>query len=380
VDPTKALPRPLLAGLAWVLAAGCSGATVNLAPDEPVSDADLTLAYRAEANSGAANFSEQMTWRLELADGGSGYVQFLVSNVATMQGRARLRLSFEMADGTRVSASVSKKRGYWDSGDDRFEVTLGDSSVVATGSGSEVVLKTAKVEAELTFSSRFRPIRPRGGSADFGSGKFYQTTLLSPRARVSGTVTLLAPPAQGEDGEAGEEPEERSFDIEGHAIVDHRTGNMAPYLMARRWFNVHRTGPTSSFVMSAFERTEALGGKIQGWLLHVTDDGPAVYLPEITLRPEAAVGDAESGYAVPMQLHVEAPDGTQGVVKAGELERRAYDLANLSGFERMIVERVMKPWSFRYAARYLLRLPATRRAPLPDKLSGGAEYNFQQIK
>lgn len=368
------------------LAAGCSGATVNLAPDEPVSDADLTLAYRAEANSGAANFSEQMTWRLELADGGSGYVQFLVSNVATMQGRARLRLSFEMADGTRISASVSKKRGQWESGDDRFEVTLGESSVVATGSGSEVVLKTPKVEAELTFSSRFRPIRPRGGSADFGSGKFYQTTLLSPRARVSGTVTLLAPePAprgEGDEDEDEEEeaPEDRSWDIEGHAIVDHRTGNMAPYLMARRWFNVHQTGRTSSFVMSAFERTEALGGKIQGWLLHVTDDGPAVYQPEITLRPEAAVSDAESGYAVPMQLHIEAKDGTQGVVKAGKLERRAYDLANLSGFERMIVERVMKPWSFRYAARYLLRLPPKRRAPLPDKISGQAEYNFQQIK
>lgn len=360
-------PFVLIAVALSLTACGGGGAAVIDNSGKALTDADLELAYRQSTNADASSFSEQVTFRMLLDDGTKGYARFAVSNVASAGGRGELRVSFWFPDRS-VGKTIRMDKGKWTSGGGQFDVSLGDSNVKMGVSESTITMRSDTMDADLTFTSKIAPMRPEGGSADFGAGKYYQTTLISPRARVEGTVTV-------KDGEGA--PHER--EIKGWTIIEHRAGNVAPYAMAKRWINVQGIEDEGTLVLSAFERTEKLGGKVQGWMVYATDEGYSVYAPQIQLTPDKLERDADSGYSVPQALIIQSPNGVKGAVKAGEQTRKKDDLANLSKVERFVVEKLMRPWSFTYDSKFVVKAPGEGDSG-ELTLKGDADFTYQQLK
>ncbi len=362
----------MLASFAVAVALAACGSGRHVLPDgrtaDELADRDLAMVSATPARAEGSAFSEQLTFRLELEGGGRGYVRLLVSNLAGANGRADLRVSFDLPDRPSLGASVRKPRGQWSTAAGQLEAVLGDSTISARVGEAELKFRHAKLEVDLELESALPALRPEGGRADFGQGRYYVTTLIAPRAKVTGTLRI---PREGQD------PEE--IELEGLGFVEHRAGNVAPYLMAKRWINVNGIGAEGSLLVSAFERAESLGGKVQGWLVYATDERVEVYEPDLDVRADGFQADAESGYQIPLKVQLASGDALTGIVKADALEGRLDDLRSLSKLERAIVERLMRPWTFLYRARYLLKL-RTADSPEPRTLAGDATYSFQQLK
>lgn len=342
---------------------GPSTAADASSPPAPVglAAADLVMTW-ADANSrGSSDFSESLVSRATLDGGGDVYVRLLVTNVAGADGRAELKVRFNLADGRKLEGRVRMKPGGWLYGSDGFDITLGEARAHVVPGRAEVLFTGDGFHARLAITSSLPAIRPAGGGADFGSGAWYRTTIPIPCGRLEGTVEIAT---------EGGEPEVIS--LVGAAYVEHRSGTVAPYVMAQRWLNLLSVDVDRCVAMSAFQRTKQLGGGTQGWLYYATRDRLIAWLPEVDVAPREPSLDAETGYSVPQTLIVTGP-GLKGAIKVESFVKKIDDLGGLSKVERFVVERVMKPWTFRYDASFLLK-PTDG-----DALRGTARYQYQQL-
>src|SRR5690606_12523698 len=152
-----------------------------------LGDADLAMFAATPGRADDGAFSEQVTFRIELDGGGRGYVRLLVSNLAGANGRADLRVSFDLPGRPNLSASVRKPRGAWSTTAGRLDASLGDAHLEARVGQASLTFRSPKLEVELALTSALPALRPEGGLADFGQGRYYVTTVVAPRARVTGT-------------------------------------------------------------------------------------------------------------------------------------------------------------------------------------------------
>lgn len=346
---------------------GCSGPAKQVQKiDRALVDSDLAMAWTDSANRSDSSFSESLIARGELEGGGSFYLRLLVSNIAGADGRAELKAGIALGDGPSLHGRLRRARGDWSHGQGRFDVTVGESRVVVGLGRAEITLRYPEFEADLVIESPLPALRPAGGMADFGQERFYLTTVLIPRGRLSGEIRLPG----------GESP---PVAIAGPAYAEHRASNLAPHSMARAWFNLIEIGPEHTVLSSSFQRTEQLGGRTQGWAYWADDQRIVGYEPSLTVIAQKTRRDDETGYEVPMVALLKSVEGDAftGVVKATDFEQRIDDLSGLSKVERFVVERLMKPFTFRYRSEILLK--ARAGAGPEEVLRGEARYQYQQL-
>ena len=366
------LPRAALATVTalTVAAVFCACATKQAAAPLAVAtvalrDADLALGWVDPIYQESSNFSEQVTIRLAFdgdEDAGA-YIRLLVTNIGGADGRAELVTNVTLPGGRHLKSKVRRKRKDWTADRDALGATLGDARIEARVGRMVVHVVGDEGVLDLRLTTALPPLRPAGGRLVLDAERRYVTTVLAPRARVEGTF-------RPRDGEP--------VTVTGVGYAEHRVGNIAPYSMAKRWFWIQDIRATGILVLSAFETTASAGSATHGWLLYATEDGLEVFEPEVALTVRETARDAETEYDVPVALVARAADRTSLVVKAGEQTERKDELGSLSTLERLVVERLMKPWSFRYRTDYLLR--RTKGGAPPEDVRGEAKYIFQQVK
>lgn len=365
---SKGFRAPLAAFLAGFALAGCATAPQTVRHTTgPLRDADLVMAWSDPANRASSAFAESLVVRAKLDAGGEIYIRLVVSNIAGADGRAELRTRLTLADETTWTSKVRKSRGVWKYGKAGFDITVGDSQLAFQVGRGVIRLRLPELAADLTIGSPHPPLRPVGGSAEFGEGKFYASTVLVPRGRLRGTARIAA---------GG-----REIALAGPAYAEHRASNLAPYTMAVAFFSMIDIGPERTVLLNAFRRTAELGGQIQGWVYVATDAALAVYERDMTLAAQRTHLDVETGYEIPASLLLRSARGVgfTGAITAGEPDKRIDDLQNLGKVERFVVERLMKPFTFRYdAARYLFKWKARPGAP-EEAFEGTARYQYQQL-
>jgi hypothetical protein len=391
-----------LCALTLLPAAGCGAGLARVTPGETLTDADLAVAWSRGGNREDADFSEQLVLRGALDGGGSVHVRFRVTNLAGADGRAQLSLTVKDGDGRRLVWTRTADRGAWQAGVGRFEVRL-DGARLTVGVGqAALVIDEPGLQVDLRVAGRAEALRPAGGAVD-RRGARYVTTIPVPRGALALTLTAPAarwarldlpdvalPSGEGEaEPSAGVPAAEAPADLwrdDGVGFVEHRAGNIPPYALAQRWYNVASLGEDVTVVMSAFERplpAEAPGGavpEVRGFLFAADDDGLVLLAPEVAVTAEGFRPDDVTPYAYPSHVRVSEPRlGLRGVFALGPLSERTDDLAQLKKLERLIVRRFMQPWTFRFArARWLLRLqPASTRA---RDVRGEGTFLFQQVR
>ncbi len=355
--------------LALLSSAGCaSSQTALIKSGTTLTDADLALGSATKANRDAGGFSESVHVRGVLDDGGFVYARLFVTNLATADQMAKMNVSIAPAGMAPAKVTIRRERGKWSTKGGALDVTIPEvAGVSASIEGDTKVVRwaaaNAAVRITITLTTTVAPMSPSGGSADFGKGKYFATTLIAPHARLEVKVTT----------KTGDQPTERVHT--GWAFAEKRTGNVAPYMMAKRFVDVRDVDKNGTFALSAFQRSSIFGGKTQGWLVCVRDGEVLVDAPRLTVRTEALEPHVESGYGVPRLVHFQGLDDAaiKGVVKANKRVAVYDDFKNLSKFERAIAERFAKPWTFRFLAHWALRSPQ-------GKMSGNGFYSYSQLK
>jgi len=337
-----------------------------------LSDADLALGAASKDNRTSGGFNETVRIRGMLDGGGSVYGRLIITNLATANQLARVRLSVSPAGKPTTAINLRRKKGTWSASADKLAFKAPDrkgSSVDLQGT-MDALTWTAEnhiARITVTLTPTVKPMDPPGGAADFGNGKFFRTTLLAPHAKLAVKLVTKAKP----DGSTT--ASEQSFT--GWAYAEKRTSNLAPYLMARRFIDVREYDANGTFALSMFQRSPNFGGKRQGWMVCVRDGNVVVQAGQLSVKTEQATPHAESGYSVPQLVRFEDKNDptVKGVVKATKLARVYDDLRGLSKLERVIAERFAKPWTFRHEAAWALRAG-------DKKMSGGGSYSYNQLK
>lgn len=386
---------------------------------EQLVDKDLRLGYADAKNRDSGDFAEQVVVRGVLNDGGTFYAKLTVANIANADGRADFTFDAKLGDGRRANCKVKKEKGDWELERDRLKARVGEGELEVTVGRAVISADCDGFKAVVTIESELPPLRPTGGLFDQG-GAFYMTTLPIPRGRLSATIEPNEPlprtspksdetsppdnadgPEEG-TGEAGLEdasPDEGgenaaldtdeeldSIEVEGIGYVEHRAGNLPPYLLAHAWFNVLEITEDTTLVISSFERKRTAEtpkkdhGRSRGWLLVVNDDGLVMYEPEVELWVRGTKSDEVTGYSLPELVFLSDPRRAvfKGVIKPGTLSQRKDDLSNLKKLERLVVRRFMKPWTFTYNhAQFLFRRQALGE-PMTEQ-RGTARFRYQQL-
>lgn len=399
---SRLVPLTFLA--AFSLMVGCRTMPPIVVHEGPLADSDLTMAWAKAANRDAGSFSEQLRIEAVLDDGGSLSTKLTVTNLAKFDGHAEIFAKLQLpgdeddsdtdppdADSEESDADeaagraltgpvyrvkVKKDRGDWTAGKERFDATVGDCTVVA-GVGYAAVHAVGKdFVLDYRVESDLPALRPAGGVVNFG-GAFYTTTLPVPRGRLTGTLVTRGPPE-----EEGGEPVEETLELEGWAYVEHRATDLAPYRMATKWFKMRELTTERTVVVSAFQRTAELGGGIQGWAMIASNDGLEAYEGEVVLRPRDETLDADTTYGVPALVFLEGKDGPgfRGVVRLNTLTTRRDDIAKLSTLERIVVKRLMKPFTYIFdGAEYLFKVRESAESEDEVPFRGQTTFEFQQL-
>ena len=182
---------------------------------------------------------------------------------------------------------------------------------------------------------------------DFGSEGAYRIQVVAPRAKLSGTVTL-------KDGTVHQ--------ISGFAYGDHSFTNMAPQKQARRWLRIRKIGARNTIMFHAMQTPEQFGSRWVSWLVVAGEKGVMASV----VNPEVSFGEMETdsptGYTIPNTVFMKNEAGFQGAIKTSRRVDREDQLKGLSGAERMIVSKFIKPIAFKYDSKMELLWPG--RKPL----------------
>lgn len=336
--------------MASLACSGCSPAPTVASPEPSKASPKAsgpTLAWHDPALRSHGDYSEMVIIRGVMADGGSLYGRLRITNVGPADGDAELRLGLSPAGGPSVSVKRARDGGDWTAGPG-LAVDLGGATLGATGDGISATASSDRTRIELTITSSLPPLRPLGGGPGDGIDGI---TLPVPHGAFSATVTA--------DGAT------RRFT--GAAWVEHWVSTTLPHRRMKAQHTVLDLRPDG--VISAWGAQPVDGGPARGWLLVIGDGAVQAHDPAARFTPLDVRADGETGYGVPHGLRVEGA-GRVLTLRQGAPPRRKDDLSGLNAFQRLVVERLTQPWSFRFDEAPYTVAPGG---------SGRARYIYQQL-
>ena len=342
---------------AWGLRALACAALIGFSMPSAASikDADLSLGFANSELRDDSSYSDQVTLRAELEGGGSLYVRFLATNVAGADGRAELRARVSPADSETYQVKVRRdEASKWKTVGNRLYANLGRGRMEGRVGRLSVQMEDKAFRIQLEVVTDHAPIRPKGGRVK-DDGDHYVTTVLVPRGRLTGRIE----PAGG-----------APIEIKGVAYADLRQGNIQPDDLADRWVHLLDIGPKSTFAASALSRPDADGRFGHAWMMQATDDKLPLYSPSAKVALSGIRKDKDNDYRIPQELTLSG-GGHKASLKVAKLRERKDDLSGLGGLERFVVERFMKPWSYRHDATYTTSVQAASRT---------LNYVYQQLR
>ncbi len=320
-----------------------------------IKDADLRLGFADPKLRDDSSYSDQVTLRAELDGGGSLYVRFLATNVAGADGRAELRARVSPANSPTYQ--VKARRGEaskWKTVKNRLYANLGSGRLEGRAGRLSVQMEDKAFRLQLEVVTDHAPVRPKGGTVK-DDGDHYVTTVLVPRGRLTGRIE----PVNG-----------APIEIRGVAYADLRQGNIQPDDLADRWVHLLDIGPEMTFAASALSRPDTKGRYGHAWMLQANDRALPLYSTSAKVTASRLKTDKKTSYRVPQAIQLKG-GGHSADLTVVKLRERKDDLSGLGGLERFVVERFMKPWSYRHDASY-----TTSARPESRNLN----YVYQQLR
>ena len=346
---TRRIPARPAAGAALLLALGQVSAAAA-ATGRPFSGAfrPVEAAHYALTPSSEEFYTEEYELLAWNEAGDRIVVTFGVSNLGFGDGRAMVAVKVDRKGARSVRGETKFGSGDWSHRPDPFRMRLGPS-VLSGGPGRlRAVVSVGEVALDLTFDNVLPPWRPGNGRAlyDDSGDKYYDLTLLAPRARVTGTVTVRG----------------RRTAFAGEGYADHRAMNVPPNVAGRRWVRFRAFDGDWTLILQELHFPKDLGGGRSPYLLVGYKD--RVVFQSLGYRVKfGRVGrdrDPETPYIYPHSMTVESTVGDRRfeVAIRGRKMRRRDLLAGLGHLERALLSKLVRPVGYYFDADWDLSITA----------------------
>jgi len=357
--------RPVLALVRLVLRLPVPVAGDPASATRPAAPVTVDQMRLLDATEGS--FLDKYTIEARLDGGATVYFSILHRSFGVGRTEFLVRSVYKDEAGRQHAAEARLRPGEWRMAvGEQLELWLGDHALVGTPAQWTIAVRQAAHSFSLTFRPLDPPWRPAAGRYRFGPRQqtFLETTVLAPRAAVTGTVRVG----------------DRSRPVQGTGYALHTVANLAPHELADRWL-LFRTevGPLSIYLRE-IDLTERWGGRPLRWLLVAREGRILIQGSDVDLTWEEVRRDEQHAerYPLPGVVRLRARAAGQeltGTFRVTAPRTRDDLLAGLSLVERTLAALFAKPVSYTFQASYELWIGDGVTSPEPYRGQGVLELD-----
>jgi hypothetical protein len=286
---------------------------------------------------GGEYYSDRYTMEAQFPDKSKIYVSFFLTNMGKGSGKLTVKSSWQEPNGKKSRSKKKLKAGQYRISAKPFSVSAAGHRLSGTPRNFRVSGRAGGIAFNLVFRPGLRPWRPRTGRTTFGmSGqKYLDTTLVSPRGKVTGWVRSNG----------------RKDTLSGAGYVTHTHQNIAPHHMFKRFLSVRSTENDTVVYLKEYTTPDRYGKKRIGYLYVARAGKVLIARSYAGMRFGRMVTDRKhsSLYKIPFRIRVKSKRKGRKItvtVNASRIRRRVDQLKTLSKLERIVVRQFARPMSY----------------------------------
>ncbi|MCB9730117.1 MAG: hypothetical protein H6744_12495 [Deltaproteobacteria bacterium] len=353
----------VLIALGALLALPCAASAAELRTRFSGSDARVTDAHLAPALTSREAAVEKYLLEAYLEDGRAVYWSARLSNLGMGDGKVQAKSRISGKGMKKLQAKRDAKKGGYTAKGTPLDLTVGDHSLTGTPEKLRIQAEGDGYSFDLTFEAELKAWHPGAGRNQWSDGTYYDMTVLMPRAKVTGTVTI-----------GGE-----TATVSGYGYGIHTHGDVAPHEQAKRWVQLRKIDGSNVIYFYQFQPTD--GSKPVSWLYFAHNGKVVITSTDVTVNFADMQPDTKSdkGYQVPGAMVIEAKSGSTKAVLAVKGKgkfRRTDELAKLSAVERALASKFASPVRYEQTAKY--KAVVTGGKSLTTS-GGGARFEVTQL-
>jgi hypothetical protein len=275
------------------------------------------------------------------------YYSVFITNLGPGQGKARVRSSVTLPDGTSYDDDHTLDDDEWNSRGDSFDMTLRGYHLRGTPDRLQLSVTAKAYAFDLVAEADVPPWRPPQGTIEMRKAPLYfHTVYVAPRNRVTGTLSL-----------SGGAPRE----VKGFGYGIHSHSNAAPYQLAWRWVSLRSVAPDWTLFTKQLVTSADDGKRAFAWLLIAGPDGVKFESSDVDYALTETTPDEKhvNHYPVPGKVVIHARHGSDEawiLLRAGTLRSRSEPLKSMNALVRAVAEAVTKPLEIEYLSPFVVRL------------------------
>jgi predicted secreted hydrolase len=313
-------------------------------------------------------YTEQWNYTVHLPDGTFLAADFGVSNMAvTSDHDGGFRAKHVDPQKKKTKCQVELDDDEWKYGKTGgFWLDFKKGKVKSDMKGSDVTVRCKKLKMDLHFENLAPPFKPGGGVLRFGDKDgIYKAVFISPRARVTGKVTVAG----------------KTREIEGVGHAMHTHTNMRADKQVRRWFSFKRIDKDVTIVLTEMESTKKYYDSRNGWALVYDAQGRHLATARVRFDYDGFIKDQQSkeGYRIPRRVRFAAVDGKNqmaGVLTMEKLLKAVDPTEEMGAVKRALYRQYSKPKTYHIGCKYKFNLKTGEGSRI---IEGEGKYRFMYV-
>jgi hypothetical protein len=353
----------IVLSIAGLLLAGTAGATEivgKFGGEKPVKPRDYGIHL-----IDSEGYTEQWCHEVWVEDGSFIGTDFMVSNLGIGDHKGAIRFTYIDQKRKKSTCTAKIDSDDWKAAKEGFSLKFGKSTAKGDAEAIHIKMRCKKRSLDLVFTNQSPPLKPGGGVLRFGDDGKYSMVFTSPRASVSGSVTVKG----------------KTMEIRGVGHATHSYSTMYPHKQARRWFRFKALREDISIILAEMEATRYYGSAHNGWALAIDSTGRILATARVNFKFDGYIADKKSaeGYAIPRRVKLVAADGENsmvGVLLMKNIKSIHDPTEDLDAISRAFVRRFTKPKEYHINCSYRFRIKDKKNDNKEHMIEGEGTYKF----
>ncbi len=316
---------------------------------------------------GDENYYEQYNFEASLDEDVDFYLRMRIANLGPGDGRMEVTVrTRDPETHARVKYFDKLDRDSWNYAKGRFSITAGKTRVSGDPSRIRVQGSGGGFSFDLVFTAQAKGWRPGKGRVLLGDDGYYATSIVFPRAKVEGTVTVKG----------------KVHHLSGWGFATHSHSNVAPYEVARRWVQFDSHDNEYAIYLRYFMPAEGYPARPVAFLLVTFEDRVVFQGYQVKVRAEKTKVDrkTDAKYKMPGRIVVDAVAPGQKVhlvLEGTKMYHRSAMLEEAGMVERVVIKRFAEPVDYNYRCKYSLTIDNEGHPPVT--VTGEATYSVNYL-
>ena len=348
----------LLLVVAFSTDAAMAGEDVKkFGPEKPVTPKDFGIHLKD-----VEGYTEQWNHEVWMQDGSFIGTDFVVSNLGIGDHKGAVRVTWIDSDKVKTVCKKKYDDDEWSASKSEYLLKFGKNRAKGDLKGIDLEIQCKQISMQLRFVNQTPPLKPGGGLLRFGDDGVYSIVFSSPRAQVTGKITVKG----------------KTLQIAGVGHATHSYVTMYPHKQVHRWFRFTRLEKDISIIMAEMESVKNYYYAKNGWVLLADSNGRIASTVRVNFVYDGFIKDTRTGeqYVIPRRVRITAVDGStqvSGVLIMKKI-RSAHDpTEDLDAISRVVVRRFTKPREYKIDCTYEFRIKTGKEE---RRVKGEGTYKF----